>query len=529
MPLASSAIAAPRSSTRSKRAEWVIAGVLTGLCLLLPTRNSTVDAWYYAACVRHGHELFQPHHLLYNAAGWLWVRILPATVDALAALKVLNAVAFGGCLLVLRDLLRRVGGAAAPVAGWLLVVGSSFGMLRFATENETYILPLLLSLLASRSWWQAVRKGGNQHWVAAGAWAALAALFHQIHAGWWLALLVGTMAASPVGRWRKMSLYVLPALVVPLAYVAAMPSWKLAFTPVAFWHFVFHDLYAGHAGARPSGRTLLLTVINLIRTFGQMHGSTLALLRRWPALGGFAVLSGGLMLLAIRKLWQSRRVDSTSSSAVTPSVLFASSAASERLFWLTHLLVLLLQLGCAVWAEGNAEFMVMLPALLALLLVNRPEVSTALPWMGASLLLWNLTFGLLPAYTLRLTNTTALLARIQQEPAAWWLLADPNLVLNQLHYITGEPIGPAKVLPAPALLVQRRGQSPARFRAWLATRRAAGQRIYTDALGGPNLLDRARLTQGGDDAQRQLLAGYRLARVDSFPTSFGPVYLTEIR
>ncbi len=502
---------------------------MTGLCLLLPTRNSTLDAWYYAACVRHGHELFQPHHLLYNAVGWLWLRVLPTGVDVLAALKVLNALAFGGCLLALWDLLRRLGGTAAPVTGWLLLVGSSFGMLRFATENETYILPLLLSLLASRSWARAIEEDKNRQWLMAGAWAAAAALLHQIHAFWWLALLIGVVAAGPVGRWRKVSLYGLPALLVPLAYAAAMPSWKLPFTPLAFWRFVFHDLYAGHAGARPSGQTLLLTIINLIRTFGQVHGSTLALLKRWPALGGLALLSVGLMLLAVRKLWQTRQTSAATFPGNVPKGLPASTVAPKQLFWRTHLLALVLQVGCAVWAEGNAEFMVMIPALLALLLVSLPGVSTALPWAGASLLLWNLTFGLLPAHALRLTNTAPLLARIQQEPAAWWLLADPNLVLNQFHYNTGQAIGPLNVLPAPALLVQRPGQSPARFRAWLAARRAAGQPVYTDALGGPNLFDRARLTQGGDEAQRQLVAGFHLARIDSFPTSFGPIYLTEIR
>ncbi|MDF7809763.1 hypothetical protein [Hymenobacter sp. YC55] len=528
MPLASSVVATPLGFVGSKRAEWLVIGLLTGLCLLLPTHNSTLDAWYYAACVRHGHELFQPHHLLYNAVGWLWLRMLPAQVDVLAALKVLNALAFGGCLLVLRDLLRRVGGATAPVAGWLLVVGSSFGMLRFATENETYILPLLLSLLASRSWWRAALENKSRQWITAGGWAAAAALLHQIHAFWWLALLLGTLTAGPVGRWRKVVLYVLPALVVPLAYMAAMPSWKLPFTPLAFWHFVFHDLYTGHAGARPSGRTLLLTTINLIRTFGQVHGSTLALLKRWPAPGGLALLSAVLMLLAFRRLWKTRRAGASGFLGSFPQVFPASAVVPQRLFWRTHLLALALQVGCAVWAEGNAEFMVMLPALLALLLVNMPDIDAALPWAGTSLLLWNLTFGLLPAYALRLTNTAPLLARIQQEPGAWWLLADPNLILNQLHYHTGQATGPANVLPAPALLVQRPGQSPARFRAWLAARRAAGQHVYTDALGGPNLLDRARLTQGGDEVQRQLLTGYRLARIDSFATSFGPVYLTEI-
>ena len=73
------------------------------------------------------------------------------------------------------------------------------------------------------------------------------------------------------------------------------------------------------------------------------------------------------------------------------------------------------------------------------------------------------------------------------------------------------------------------GGAASNFRTWLAARRAAGQRVYTDAIGGKRLLDRARLTQGGEDAQRALLAGYQLVRIDSLPTSFGVVYLTEIR
>jgi hypothetical protein len=505
------------STHRSPRAEWLVVGLLTALALLLPTRNSTPDAWYYAACVRHGHELLLPHHLLYNVVGWLWAQLLPATADTLAALKVLNALAFGACLLVLRDLLRRVGGPAAPVAGWLLLVGSSFGMLRYATENETYILPLLLSLLASRSWWRAaVKQGGSRSWLAAGAWAAGAALLHQIHVGWWLGLFVGAGLQPRPGRWKALALYTLPALLVPLAYVAALPTWNLPFTLTALWRFVFYELYHGHAGATPSGRTLLLTSINLLRTFGQLHGSTLALLQRWPALGGVALLSVGLMVRAGWLLWRAGRAAMTRNQ-------------SSSIFQKTHVLILLLQLACATWAAGNAEFMVMLPALLALLLVRQPWPSRALTLAGGALLLWNLTFGLLPAHVLRFTNTAPLLARIHQEPAAWWLLADPNLVLNQLHYRTGQPVGPPNILPAPALLVQRPGQSPERLRAWLARRRAAGQRLYTDALDAPQLLDRARLTQGGDEVQRRLLAGRLLSRVDSFPTSFGPVYLTEIR
>lgn len=495
---------------------------LTGSCLLLPTRNSTTDAWYYAACVRHGFELFQPHHLLYNAVGWMWLRLLPGTPDALAALKVLNALAFGGCLLVLRDLLRRVAGTAVPVAGWLLVAGSSFAMLRFATENETYILPLLCSLLASRSWWRACAEPQRpSSWLMAGAWAAVAALLHQIHAGWWIGLMVGALLSGlkgMQGRMQAIVLFMLPALAIPLAYAAVLPAWGLPLTLPAWWHFVFRDLYAGHAGAAPSGHTLLLTAINLIRTFGQLHGTTFALVQRFPAMLGVVLVCLGLAGLAARRLWQKPTV-APRHAALEPA----------SLFFRVHLLILLLQLGCAVWAEGNAEFMVMMPVLAALLLVQRIWSGRALTYLGTALLLWNLTFGLLPAHLLRTGHTELLLARLTREPQAWWLLSDPNLALNQLQYATGQREVRANVLPAPALLVKRPGYSVPKFREWLAERRAAGQPVYTDALGGPKLLDRARITQGGDEAQLPLLAGYHLARVDSFPTSFGTVYLTQIK
>ncbi|MEJ7658681.1 MAG: hypothetical protein WKG07_03175 [Hymenobacter sp.] len=55
-----------------------VVGLLTAICLALPTANATGDAWYYAACARWGQELWQPHHLLYNAIGWGWLRVVGA-------------------------------------------------------------------------------------------------------------------------------------------------------------------------------------------------------------------------------------------------------------------------------------------------------------------------------------------------------------------------------------------------------------------------------------------------------------------
>ncbi|UOQ54681.1 hypothetical protein [Hymenobacter cellulosivorans] len=510
----------------TQHSDFIVIGLLTLVYLLLPTRNSTLDAWYYAACVRHGHELFLAHHLLYNPAGWLWVKalqILGLQPDTLAALKALNALAAAGSLLVLRQLLRVVA-PVKPVGAWLLLVGGSFGVLRFATENETYIQPLLLSLLGSLAWVRyqlCGQRPTNLFW--AGFWAAVACLFHQIHFFWWLSLLLGTVWYAH-HKVRSGVLYSLPALLVPAAYLAALPTWHQPLTLPALWRFVFHDYYAGTAGGSISGHGLLLSVINLVRTFMQLHGSTLALLRQYPAL--WLVGAGFLALLAYAAglLWRSFRQRSPAGYSAEPAELI------NRVIR-THGLILGVQFLFAVSAEGNAEFMVMLPALLAIVLGLLPGLAwvpqRAVLVTGLALLLWNLAFGLAPAHQLRFANNDTLLRRIRQEPQSRFLLDNHNLVLNQLHYQTGQAVAPPNVLPTPTLLVQRPGQSPQRLRQWLREQRRAGHRLYTTGLHGPQLLDRAQLVYGNQNAK--LLRGFQTQRVDSFATSFGPYYLTEIR
>lgn len=63
------------------------------------------------------------------------------------------------------------------------------------------------------------------------------------------------------------------------------------------------------------------------------------------------------------------------------------------------------------------------------------------------------------------------------------------------------------------------------FRRWLRGRLAAGEVVYTDALGGPRPLDRARLTLGDPAA---LLGGFDTRRVAVLPTFLGDYYLSQV-
>ncbi|GAB2956333.1 hypothetical protein GCM10027048_22920 [Hymenobacter coalescens] len=470
--------------------------------------------------MRHGHDLLLPHHLLYNAVGWLWLRLLsPLQPDALRALLALNALAYGGVLLTLRGLLHQLQCPPGLRLALLLLAGGSFGLLRFATENETYILPLLLSMLASRSWlrhWESKRWGPQ---LAAGAWAAAACLLHQLHVWWWLGLLLGSWRYGP--RRGSVLVFGVPTLLVPLAYGLALAYWQLPATLPALLRFALHDFVSGTAGAPTSlVRAALLTVANVVRTFAQVHGSTLALLRRFPAL----LLLPALGLAGITRAWLSRHRGAATEEAGATGV----PAARRHAAGFTHGLILLLHLAFAAWASGNAEFMVMLPVLLAVVLAaaSRPLLARPLTAAATALLAWNLAFGLLPSHLIDYTNLPPLLARIQREPTTWFLLDNHNLVLNRLHYLTGHD-GQANVLPAPALLARQRHWSPAEFQRWVRRQQQAGRRVSTDVVGGPQLLDRARLTQQGDEAA--LLHGLEWVPRDSFPTFFGPRYLTDLR
>ncbi|MFD1467143.1 hypothetical protein ACFQ48_02820 [Hymenobacter caeli] len=523
-----------------RRTRWAVAGALAALCAALPTRNSTADAWAYAAQVRYGHELLLPHHLWHSAAGWAWVRGLGALgrpPDALAALKLLNALAAGALLAALGGLLRRVGGRAAPIAAWLLAVGSSFGLLRFATENETYVLPLLASVLASAAWARALGapagRGRMRLLLLAGTWAAVGALLHQVHFWWWLGLLAGSWWGPPTGPaaaaaapvpgeapWRRALWFGLPAaLLWPLAYAAALPAWGLPLTPGALWHFGLHDYYSGTAAHGTLAHGLLLTGIGLVRTLVQVHGYLGPLLRRWPALGLVAVgcvALGGYALAAVRR---ARKLEP----------LGPAPAAAGRRVAAVHALIFSLQLAFAAVSDGNAEFMVMLPALAAVVAVGAAGArlpGRAVAAGGGALLAWNLAFGLLPLHFLVFQNTAPLLACLRTRPRARLLLADPNLLLNQWYYQTGRPAPPPQVLPAPARLVQRLGGlGPAR--AWLGAQGRAGHPVYTDLVGNDRPLNRARLLSGAADAA--LVTGFSAGKVDSAATFFGPYYLCELR
>ena len=377
-------------------------------------------------------------------------------------------------------------GRAAAGAGWLAAGSrSTFGLCRFATENETYILPLFFSLLASRSalvYWQE-KHLRTLFW--AGLWAVVACLYHQIHFFWWLGLLPGI---GFYARQLAVLIYLLPALLVPLVYGTVISTTTdLPFTPAGIARFVFHDFYGGTVTAVPGLKNLLLSVVSLVRSFIQVHGLQLYLFRNnilfaLPALLLVAVAGYALWLLFRNRHALRRRVQPHS-----------------RPFLRTHLVIFFSQFLFAAYSVGNAEFMVMLPMLLVLLVAARWSFPPLVPvLLGLGLLVWNLSYGSVPAYRFQLGHYPALRALVRQHQEALFVVQDPAQLTNELYYFTGKKQWP-NVLPSPSLLALKNRPTDtlrvAMKRVW-----QQGRPVFTDCLEKPQVVSRASLLTPAQDA-----------------------------
>ena len=114
------------------------------------------DALVYVLSVNRGwsFELFHPNHLLYNYVGWLGLEFASALGyqgDALFVMQVINAIAGGLCIAVLHSLSMRLIGDRTLSAIVCLACTGSYAFWWYSVEADTYVLPLLFVLIATRN------------------------------------------------------------------------------------------------------------------------------------------------------------------------------------------------------------------------------------------------------------------------------------------------------------------------------------------------------------------------------------------
>jgi hypothetical protein len=493
--------------------------ILFFLCLYLffPTQNSGIDAYNYAANIRWGHDLFFPHHLFYNFFHQLIIKIINAIgfyPDILVLMKTINALFAIFSLYVLYLILKQsekkeaIGTKSIKHAAWILFAGSSYGFMRYATENETYIIPVFWSLLSTLFFLKFIAHPSNKYLFISGLMATIACLFHQLHILWYAGLFAGLILYNR--KPAQLSIFILPSLLIPFIYYLAFLQKHTEFIHAQnLWQFVLYDYYYGTAHTRLGFHNLLLGFISFVRSFVQVHGNIS------PILANNSLFwSGPLLFLAFTIL------------AIVKFFRFKATRQTPGVFVKTLIIIFILQFGFAVFSEGNAEFMVMLPLLFILIIDKKWKIHPQVILFSAlALLSWNLWFGLLPNKIYDYQNHQACLKFIESKPNAAFILSDDVQIQNMHYYNTGI-IRKPNLFKSPASLIIL-AKDTLILSKQLDSLLEKNIPVYTDCFREPRVLSRKTLLQ--KDANELFFRNYGLELRDSIESFSGIRYFYLIK
>jgi hypothetical protein len=388
--------------------------------LLFPTQNANIDSWYYAACVKHNHELINSHHLLYNLIGRGWYVLLKffnADLEAFQALNRMNAIAATLCLLIFYQILLLLGKERKSALWLSLLCGVSFGFMRYSTDAETYILPLLFSLVSTYFFLKESMKY-NLLWSA--LFSVIAILIHQLHICWAFAMVLSLVFTKPFSL-RSFLTFSIPLLLIPLVYyIAYLQSGTL----FSFWQFIIGEYGKGNASLDVSIKSLGLTLINLVRSFIQVHGQIADLFLNYPVL--YSLIFIGLLTLKVC-LFKTGKLKNS-----------INRRAEKNRFSSLFFLAFIIHLIFAFLSSGNAEFMVMLPFLLVLYLASKYSFSNfSVLALTILIFAWNMTTAIIPARILDLNRVDRQVEFTLRHPEAYFVWKHKPLVENIITYKKG--------------------------------------------------------------------------------------------
>ncbi|MEA4935718.1 MAG: hypothetical protein VB102_03645 [Paludibacter sp.] len=399
--------------------------IILVIYFLFPNSNLSVDSLGYGCSVKYGVDLFSAHHLLYNYFNHLIynsIKTIFPLLDALRFMQFTNALFAVLCLIVLRRLILKQTNDNAKANVWTFFVGASFGVMRFAVEAETYIMPIFFSLISSSFYFKFLRDKKTINIFLSAIFVSLACLFHQIHLFWGIGLFIGLLMARKI---KPLLVFSATTLLVPFIYILVMIFYqKIDFSAGNLVRFLGDYYYSNNANTDFGLINFIVTPITFFRTFFQVHGIVIDVLRLIPAFYLIIPVVLCFIILFIVK--------------ATKSIDFRKAKYKDYPFEFTHLFIFLLQFSFAFYSHGNSEFMVMLPFLIPIFVPVFIEFDLkAIKYLGFAMLIWNFFFAIFPNNCFDYQNNRALLTIIKDNPDKVFILKERNIVVNQYYYEIG--------------------------------------------------------------------------------------------
>lgn len=455
-------------NTLKKNSSYFIVFCLTILYALFLSVNPVGDAYSNAYSSLYAEDMLKPHHLLYCLYGNIILRLFGFLhLEPMIVLQLSNAIVAGGCLLVLRRIIKRVNPSETFISSSILFCGACFGFMRFATDNECYMIPLLFSLLTIYYVQVFLIKNTFSRICKAAICVVVACLFHQLAILVWLCV-AGVLLFSCNKKYTLCFLSI--SLAIPLLYALAAFLTTGNISVQGTIEFALTDYLSGNAQMPQLKQVLLLTFVSLVRTFVQVHGYMFEFIGSNLVICiivfAFVAIFAVLAIIAFVK-------DKHRSLKLFQEKRFV------RMLWV----LLILTISFAAFSNGNAEFMTMIPFLLVVLHAYyfkswRPIFLSAL-----ALLLWNICFALYPLGRIEMTPNEKLAEMVLNNKNAVFVLKDKNVVENICLYKYGN-IGNVALKHAYKYTKEE-----------YESDKASGKTIITDAIGGKESINRASVTQ----------------------------------
>jgi hypothetical protein len=398
------------------RTKYLIPIVFTIIYMCLPTHNSGIDGYAYASSIRWGVDLIWPHHLLYSPLG-RGIYLLMPFIEPLILMKLVNAFIAGSSLFVLQRILNRL--QINNSSYFVLFTAACFGFMRFATENETYIIPIFFSLLGSAFYLKYIHSQKKSSLIFSGFLFGIGVLFHQIHAMWYLGFICAFWFSSPRVNWKSQLLFVFSGGFLILSiYILVFFQDKIS-SDKTFFQFLLSDVYAGRVQTGININNFIMTPISFIRTFIQVHGYMWKMFTDNPVLFVLPLTLLTVVFIGIKTIVKHSKFQTTKNALFSTAIFIA----------------FLMQLGFAFYSVGNAEFMAMLPFLIILWIACKVNITTKpILYISVAMLFWNLVFGLAPARFLELDPSNQILQMVETNPKDIWVLNDPQKIENMANY-----------------------------------------------------------------------------------------------
>ncbi len=479
--------------------------------LLLPTQNSSIDAYNYAANVKLNHDIFFPHHLMYNLLPSLIIKflgLLNFQPDVLAFMKMVNASFAALSLYIFYKILDKLQEDKKNILPIILIAASCFGFMRYATENETYIVPIFWSLLATYFFLKYIKSNAKADILYSGIFATISCLFHQIHILWYAGLFFGTFFYKK--DLKSTFFLAAPALILPIAYYFAFKQVHFEFNNAEnLWQFVFYDYYYGTARVQFGFDNLILGFISFVRSFIQVHGIIPVLIKK-NYLYAFAFapfLFTGFQIIKYSWINKLEKLEST-------------------VFVKTISIIFLLQFAFAIFSEGNMEFMVMLPILLLLIINGLFKIKDSIYLsLGISIFIWNIAFGLFPNYSYDFQNQQKIIQIMENKKNAIFILSENALVENMIYYRMGLSCNPA-IYKSPTSLIQQ-NKSTECLKTKMDSCILNNIEIFTDCVNEPKVISRKQYFSKNEN--ELFFKDFEIVKIDSIQTLIGTKYISLIK